>query len=142
MKLLVNSDIWNQAAAFSIRYKVFVVEQAIAKEEEFDAIDQSQPIYAVIYDQNLPVATARLVIDNEKTCRVSRVATLEEYRGQGYGSQVVQAIESCGLKEGFKHCLIHADLRAVPFYQKLGYQICSEIFIEDGVECLLVDKHF
>ncbi|WP_282920862.1 GNAT family N-acetyltransferase [Ignavigranum ruoffiae] len=141
MELRINSERWQQAAAFFIRYQVFVIEQGIKAEEEFDQIDLDRPPYIVIYDQNLPVATGRYLQDDEQTFRVSRLATLKSYRGQGLATQIVQAIEQLGREHGLKHCLIHADCTALPFYQSLGYQICSEIYLEDGVECVNVEKY-
>lgn len=142
MELRINSDIRQQAAAFYIRYQVFVLEQEILAEEEFDTIDQNHPLYAVIYDGIKPVATARYVQDNAQTFRVSRVASLKSYRGRGLGRQVVEAIEKIGRDKGLKHCLIHADCTALAFYQALGYQVCSDIYLEDGVECVNVEKYF
>lgn len=144
MNLVLGNDNWLRASSMYIRYLVFVEEQQISQEDEFDHLDTDGTYYVVIYnDQKQPISTARFVDDldpNEETFRICRVATIKEARGQGLGSQCIQALEKFGAQKGFKKCLIHADITALPFYQSLGYQECSEHFMEDGVECVLVNK--
>lgn len=142
MKLVLGQEIYIQAAAFMVRYPVFVIEQGIAMEEEFDQVDQGQPLYAVIFDGHRPVATARFLHEDGETFRVTRVATAKDYRGQGLGRKAVEAIEAYGLDQGYRRSLIHADITAHPFYQALGYQICSDYYYEDGIKCANVEKVF
>lgn len=136
MELKIGSENYQRAASSYIRMRVFVLEQEIPMEDEFDDNDGENTVYVVIYDGNKPVATGRyLLIDDGTTLRPTRIATLPEYRGQQLGTQIINALEDYAKTQGIKKSVIHADLRAVPFYQKLGYEIFSEVYQEDGVDC-------
>ncbi len=144
MKKIFSNKPWIRASSFYIRHLVFVQEQKITLADEFDHLDTDETYYVVLFNNDmLPISTARFVDDldpNDKTFRICRVATLKEFRGRGYGSQCILELEQYGKEKGFKKSLIHADCTALPFYQSLGYQVCSEIFVEDGVDCVLVNK--
>lgn len=76
----VQSGHWDkleQDAKF-IRKQVFIIEQNIPEEEEWDDQDMISDHF-VVYDQDQPIATARLLQNNS----VGRVAVLKAYRGQG-----------------------------------------------------------
>lgn len=53
------SEPWLQAAAFSLRYEVFVLEQGISPEDEFDWRDTRGQMYFVAFAENRPVGTLR-----------------------------------------------------------------------------------
>lgn len=50
---------WHQAAAFALRYDVFVLEQGISLQNEFDELDTEERNYFVVYEASLAVATIR-----------------------------------------------------------------------------------
>ncbi|MGX7163126.1 GNAT family N-acetyltransferase [Enterococcus massiliensis] len=141
MKLVVGNQRWQRAASCYIRLQVFVLEQKIPLEEEFDAHDLDETIYAVLYDENKPAATGRFLQEGT-TARLTRIATLPEYRKQHLGSQIIEALEVYALSQGLKKASIHADLTALPFYQKLGYVPYGEVYLEDGVPCQSLEKEF
>ncbi|OJG45590.1 hypothetical protein RV04_GL001879 [Enterococcus hermanniensis] len=121
---------------------VFVIERYLAIVDEFDTQDTAETIYSVIFDEFKPVATARLLIENEQTVRIGRVATLKEYRGQNLGSQVVSVLEACAIERGYQQSLVHAELTAEIFYQKMSYSRIGEPYTEDGVDCITLMKVF
>lgn len=78
------------ADAFYVRRKVFVEEQNIPECDEFDGSDIGV-IQAVVYNNNSPVATGRLIkVENEM--RIGRVAVLKEYRGTGTGKLLMNSL--------------------------------------------------
>lgn len=140
MKLIVESSKPARGAAAYIRMSVFVLERGIAFRDEFDDKDSDSMVYAVLFDDKVPVATCRFETYNDHTLKVGRVATLKEARGHGYGRKVVSALEDKAKQMGFTHSLIHSEMDAVKFYQRLGYEITSDVFYEDGVPCVVVEK--
>ena len=79
----VRAAIWrdDEQALRSIRQPVFVVEQAIDAEEEFDAIDKACGHFLAVDQDSKPIGTCRL----EPSFKIGRVAVLKEWRGSGVG---------------------------------------------------------
>lgn len=141
MTVKVGPDPYLRAASAYIRYQVFVLERGIPAAEEFDAHDLPQTVYAVAFAGDHPLATARLLNASDNQVRITRVATLKTARGKSYGRQVVEALEQEIKAQNYKSIEIHAETDAIPFYEKLGYQINSEIYYEDGQPCQSVIKY-
>lgn len=139
-RLEVSNAVHMRAASSYIRMKVFVLEKALALAAEFDQNDTSETVYSVLFDGNLPVATARLLNETDDVARIGRVATLKEYRGNHLGSQVVKALEDLARERQVKQLVIHAELTAAEFYEYLGYRRVGKPYDEDGVPCITLDK--
>lgn len=140
MKIITGNQPFQRAASCFIRMNVFVLERTIPLEEEFDELDLPETVYTVIYDDKRPVATGRYIQENETTARLTRIATLKEYRGRQLGSQVVQSLENYAAEQQVRQCLIHAETDALPFYLSLDYVPISDIYLEDGVPCQTLQK--
>ncbi|KRM57669.1 GNAT family N-acetyltransferase [Secundilactobacillus malefermentans] len=141
MELIVGNQKWNRGAALFIRQSVFVTERGIAREDEFDAKDTDETIYVVAYeDASHPAATARYEKMDAETVRPGRVATLPAYRHQGLAAKVLNALEEFARKQGLTRSLIHGELDAVGFYEKMGYQVASAPFEEDGAPVVTLTK--
>lgn len=142
MQLVVEGSKPIRAAAAYIRMTVFVIERGIALRDEFDDLDDDREVYAVLFDGITPVATCRYEQFDDQTLKIGRVATLPAYRGRGYGKQVLLAMENYGRRQGLTKSLIHSEVTAKGFYEKLGYSVTSSPFLEDGVPCVIVEKSF
>ena len=142
MKLTVGQGKPIRAAASFVRMNVFVIERHIKLIDEFDDKDSDNMTYAVMFDGETPVATARFESPDERTLKIGRVATLKDYRGQGLGAQVLTALEEVAKSRGKTTSLIHSEVTAQGFYESLGYQASSDVFVEDGVDCIIVEKSF
>src|SRR5688572_6541961 len=100
-----------------IRRTVFVREQGVPESEEVDSMDPlCRFVLAIDIDDN-PVGTARLLPDG----RVGRMAVLKSYRGLGLGSLVLRELLKIAEEAGIKNLFLHAQLNAIPFYQKHGF---------------------
>ncbi|WP_423190199.1 GNAT family N-acetyltransferase [Alkalibacterium sp. f15] len=140
METHTGKEKWNRAAALYIRMQVFVMERDIPLKVEFDSEDHDEMIYVVIYDGEKPVATGRHKQIDSDTIRPGRVAVLKEYRKKGLGELVVKELEALGKKQGCTTSVIHGELSAAGFYEKLGYTRESDIYYEDGVPCVTLKK--
>ncbi|MEC6748637.1 GNAT family N-acetyltransferase [Marinilactibacillus sp. XAAS-LB27] len=142
MNVLFGNEKWHQAAALYVRMQVFVLERGIRLTEEFDLDDHDKTDYVVIYDENKPVATGRYKQMDAETIRPGRIAVLKDYRNRGLGQQIIEELEKAGLERGAKRSIIHGELTAAAFYEKLGYKKCSEEYLEDSVPCVTLEKQF
>ncbi len=121
-----------------VRDQVFVIEQQIPREEEFDDRDTAC-LHAVAYDSaGHPVGTGR--IDLEKSGKVGRVAVLKSHRRSGYGRAMMQALERVATQRDLRRIWFHAQVAAVPFYTSLGYQVVSDVFDEAGIPHVVMEK--
>ncbi|PEK99483.1 GNAT family N-acetyltransferase [Bacillus sp. AFS017336] len=117
--------------ALKVRVEVFVEEQQISKELEFDGLD-AECVHFVSYDEEQPIAAGRLRLI-ESTGKVQRICVLENYRGKKIGNEIMYLIHKTGKEKGLSQLVLHAQESAIPFYEKLGYAITSEIFFEAGI---------
>lgn len=140
IQIVFNNAPWNKAAAFYLRTLVFVQEQGISPKSEFDALDIDSTFYLVIYHDSIPIATARYQQDDEHTLRPDRLCVHKGWRKQGIGRRVILELEQIGKKQHCTLSRIHGEKQAIGFYKKLGYQVVSDEFIEDGIICVLLEK--
>lgn len=120
-----------------VRDEVFVLEQNVDPEEEFDERDRFCT-HVVVYNGDIAVATGRL--DLEKDGKIGRVAVRKDYRQQGLGRLVMQRLEAFAMEKSAPRLWFHAQTHAVPFYEKLGYRVCSEEFLEANIPHVQMEK--
>ena len=112
--------------AQKVRIEVFVIEQNVPVELEWDEGDEVST-HAVAYDeQGQPVATGRLLPDGH----IGRMAVSQSLRGKGIGKQVLIALLEHARQDGHKELVLHAQTHAVPFYEQQGFIVEGEEFIE------------
>lgn len=112
---------------FSVRGKVFILEQNVPWEEEYDHNDYTAILFNAYEDDEI-IGVARLYAG-----KIGRIAVLEDYRGQGIGSKLVTACENEAKKQGLNKVKLAAQLESIPFYEKLGYEIYGDIFLDAGI---------
>ena len=122
--------------AQKVRIEVFVIEQNVPVELEWDEGDEVST-HAVAYDeQGQPVATGRLLPDGH----IGRMAVSQSLRGQGIGKQVLIALLEHALQEGHQELVLHAQTHAVRFYEQQGFVVEGEEFIEADMPHRLMRK--
>ena len=109
------------APSAAVRKTVFVEEQGYTLQEEFDDYDKTCP-HLVLFDGETPVATGRLVLLENGTAKLGRIAVLKTYRGQHLGAKIVSALLEKAKAEGGVRAYVSAQSYAVPFYNKFGFQ--------------------
>ena len=122
-----------QNAAQVVRTAVFVHEQGIAPEDEWDA-DDATALHAVLFDVNgQPLGNARLLQPSVKVAKVGRMAVLEKARGQGYGARLLHALIREAKRRGHKEVHLSAQRSAEQFYAAHGFSAVGEPFDEVGI---------
>ena len=111
-----------------IREQVFIQEQQIAVEDEWDAED-AVSVHFVVYDQDQPIATARLLQNNS----VGRVAVLKSHRGVGIGKLLMQQIIQQAKHEQRKFLKLSSQVYAMQFYTGLGFKVEGEQYLDCGI---------
>jgi predicted GNAT family N-acyltransferase len=121
----------------SVREDVFIREQQIAVEDEWDNRDDLC-IHVVAYFESEPVGTGR--IDIEKEGKVGRFAVRLPFRRQGVGREMMRHCEDYARQSGLSKLWFHAQQTAVEFYQNLDYKVVSEEFFEAGIPHVIMEK--
>ena len=122
--------------ARALRTAVFIEEQGIAREDEWDEADATA-VHAVVTNLlGMPVATGRLLHEGDPgsgTARIGRMAVNRTLRGSGVGRQIVQALQQAAFERGDRRIVLSAQRSAEGFYSKLGYQPAGEPYEEVGI---------
>lgn len=115
--------------AQAVRYEVFVLEQNVPIELEWDEMD-AQCLHAVVHDEaGRAIATARLLPDGH----IGRMAVRKTARGQGIGGIMLEALMHEAKKRGDRTALLNAQTHAEPFYRRFGFVRDGEEFMEAGI---------
>lgn len=119
-------------ACLAIRRQVFVEGQNVPIHEEVDGLDSNSEHYLLFLNQ-LPVGTAR-VRHSDDFAKIERVAILDVYQGQGLGHVLMNFIIN-DIKQNprIKKAKLGAQTYAIPFYEKLGFEICSNEYLDAGI---------
>lgn len=121
----------NLDAAIAIRKEVFIREQNVPQDIEIDGTD-AYALHLVVFDDSLPVATGRILKTGDEFV-LGRIAVLKEHRGLGYGDLVVRMLIRRAYEMGADKQIIHSQLHASGFYEKLGFKRFGEEYSEAGI---------
>jgi predicted GNAT family N-acyltransferase len=117
--------------ALKVRREVFIVEQQVPEEEEIDQYED-ECTHVVMYDDGKPVAAGRLR-NYEGVGKMERICVLASHRKHGLGKKVMDQLEGLAKEKGFKKVKLNAQTHAEGFYEKIGYQTISDIFMDAGI---------
>lgn len=116
-----------------IRSEVFLEEQKIPAEMEWDDGDRAA-VHAVAYNGlGQPIATGRLLQASPGVARIGRMAVHRAVRGSGVGRQVLEELLSAAAARGDHEVMLHAQRSAQSFYLGLGFVPRGEPFEEAGI---------
>lgn len=122
---------WQEARgeARPIRLAVFVEEQRVPVEIEWDDQDEKS-VHALAYSgDGKALATGRLLPDGH----IGRMAVLKEWRGKGVGGAILERLVAVARERGDREIELFAQTHAIPFYQRYGFVENGEIFEEAGI---------
>lgn len=111
-----------------LRTRVFVEEQNVSAALEIDGKDsECQHVKAIV--DGLVIGTGRLLPNGF----IGRMCVLAEYRNRNIGTMMLKNLVQQALDSGHQKVLLNAQSYIIPFYQKFGFRVDSEEFIEAGI---------
>ena len=116
----------DQDICFNIRRKVFIKEQKISKNIEFDDEGINATYFLALY-QDTFVGTARYR-STDVGIKLERFAVLKPYRNLGIGKELVVYI--LNLLQNEEYIYLHAQDSVIDFYSKLGFKRIGSQFYE------------
>jgi YbgC/YbaW family acyl-CoA thioester hydrolase len=133
--LEVKTGTWAElgADAQRIRTDVFIDEQRVPADMEWDEADQAA-VHAVAYNRlGKPVACGRLLQPQPGVAKIGRMAVHKVLRGSGVGRQVLETLLAAAVARGDSEAVLHAQRSAEDFYLGLGFKPRGEAFEEAGI---------
>jgi predicted GNAT family N-acyltransferase len=113
----------------AVRLAVFVIEQNIPEEHEWDEHD-ALSVHALAEDRDgVPIGCGRLLPDGH----IGRLAVLSDWRGQGVGAALLRHLIEVAQRHGHVRVLLNAQEHAVPFYARYGFAPSGAPFMEAGI---------
>ncbi|ARF17759.1 GNAT family N-acetyltransferase [Sporosarcina ureae] len=126
---------------FDIRKAVFVQEQQVPEEDEFDEFDGLNGLceHILVEQEGQAIASGRLRVV-EGVGKLERICVLASHRGLGVGKIIVEGLEDVAKDKEIASLTLHGQTHAEEFYQKLGYETTSDVFMEDGIPHIVMEK--
>jgi predicted GNAT family N-acyltransferase len=119
----------DEAALHSVRHDVFVVEQSVPAELEWDGID-AECRHVIAEDaMGSAIGCGRLLPDGH----IGRMAVRPEWRGRGVGAALLQRLVALARDEGFERVALNAQTHAIGFYGRHGFLATGPEFDEAGI---------
>ncbi|MBL4584296.1 MAG: GNAT family N-acetyltransferase [Pseudomonadales bacterium] len=130
MKLRTEQVTWQDSRALlaTIRVEVFVHEQGVPIDEEWDALDEVSRHWLVYEPEQKTIATARLTPNGQ----IGRMAVLAAHRSKGVGFDLLQVVVN-EARLHFDQVYLHAQSHAIGFYQRAGFVAHGPEFEEAGI---------
>jgi predicted GNAT family N-acyltransferase len=118
----------DQAALKGIRQQVFIEEQQVPESMEWDEHDEGCRHFLALQGEQA-IACARLLSDGH----IGRMAVLPQWRRQGVARALLQSCETRARESGIETIQLSAQVHAIPFYEKAGYRIISDAYLDAGI---------
>ncbi|MGC2997676.1 GNAT family N-acetyltransferase [Streptomyces sp. G35A] len=132
----------DREACFAVRKDVFVAEQGVPEDIEYDAYDAGAVHVLAVREDGVPLGTGRLLHGEAAASKnggdpavgsLGRLAVTREARGLGVGAALVRAIEDAARARGLTAVDLHAQTQALGFYERLGYTAYGPEFPDAGM---------
>jgi predicted GNAT family N-acyltransferase len=124
----------DRAELAALRTRVFVDEQGVPPEIEQDAADETA-VHAISRDvAGRIVATGRLLLRDDGTATIGRMAADALVRGRGHGAAVLEELHRQAVARGVSEIELHAQVSARGFYERAGYEAVGEVYQEAGID--------
>ncbi|MBV7694905.1 GNAT family N-acetyltransferase [Streptomyces sp. TRM70350] len=132
----------DRAACFAVRKEVFVAEQGVPEDVEYDAYDAGALHVLAVREDGVPLGTGRLLYGaaavgktggDPSVGSLGRLAVTRGARGLGVGGARVRAIEDAARARGLSAVDLHAQTHALGFYERLGYVAYGPEFPDAGI---------
>jgi YbgC/YbaW family acyl-CoA thioester hydrolase len=119
--------------ASPLRTEVFVDEQKVPADMEWDHDDETAVHCVAVNRMGMVLATGRLLQHAPGVARIGRMAVKKQMRGSVLGRRVLHALMDAARERGDRQVLLHAQCSAEGFYKRSGFEPHGAIFEEAGI---------
>jgi ElaA protein len=129
IRIEVTQDI---ATCKRLRRAVFIEEQGVSEADEVDGLDE-RAVHLLAFVGEAPVGTARILVKGREG-KIGRVCVLPAARGTGLGAALIRAaLDVLRDRPGVAEACLGAQSHATGFYEKLGFAVEGEAFLDAGI---------
>lgn len=126
----------HEAEIRRIRLEVFVEEQQVPLELEWEGNDDQFHYVLAVNTQKQTIGTGRMDTEGH----IGRMAVLKPWRHQGVGSAMLDALVEHAQQQKISRLILNAQCTAVPFYEQQGFVIISDEFMDAGIPHKTMEK--
>lgn len=124
----------------ALRHRVLRVPLGLSiYDEDLDA--EADDLHFGMFDGATLMACVVLTDCGDERIRVRQMAVDTPYQRQGVGRSLIDQVEADMRRRDFKTIILHSRKTVVAFYQRLGYKLAGEEFIEVTIPHVLMEKH-
>lgn len=131
IELSITSWAEAQSLVKHLRHQVFVIEQKVPEDMEWDEFDEIA-WHAIVTADNQTIGTGRLIM-NDRIAKIGRMAVQSSRRNQGIGKSILKSLIRTAKEKGAQECILHAQTHAIAFYGKEDFEPHGPIFDEAGI---------
>jgi len=136
-KLVANEE--ELKAAFAVRTQVFVEEQGVPEDLEWDGYD-SEALHMVVKERDKVIGTARVLFLADNQAKLERMAILKPFRRRGIGRRIISFVIEELRNRQIKQVALHAQYPVVVFYESCGFEKSGSPFWEAGIEHIKMQR--
>ena len=118
-----------ELAIKAIREAVFIREQGVPVELEWDGLDSSCAHVLAWNNHGKAIGTARM----QQNGTIGRMAVLKDWRRRGVGRALLQALLNQAARQGLIRVTLSAQTHALGFYERAGFHMVGETFMDAGI---------
>lgn len=126
----------------SLHLRSSILRAPLGKElSDEDVAGEDQQIHLGFFqNQQLMGCIVAKSIRAGQDIKLRQMAIAAEVQGKGLGRRLLRDAESLLRDQGFREIELHARKTAIPFYEKQGYMAVGDIFLEQGIEHIRMQK--
>lgn len=113
----------------AVRRQVFIEEQRVPEALEWDDADAVSLHVLAVSEDGEPIGTGRLLPDGH----IGRMAVIAPWRGRGVGDAILRTLVEAGTERGHGLLRLNAQLSAIGFYERLGFEALGPVFDDAGI---------
>jgi len=112
-----------------VREEVFVIEQQVSREEEWDELDALSHHVLARANDGVPIGTGRLTPER----KIGRMAVRKPWRGKQVGAALLRTLVERARELGYTEVELHSQVSAIGFYEAFGFESYGEEFVEANI---------
>ncbi len=113
----------------AIRSAVFIGEQCVPEELEWDGLDEGCQHALALSGDGEAIGCGRITADGH----IGRIAVLPAWRGKRVGSAILEALLDYANSRHYQTVELSAQTQAIPFYQRFDFSEVGEVFMDADI---------